>query len=180
MIFFLLLFVVYKIPPSYNKLYQFIYTFLEFSFFSFFLFSNINTPLFKKIIKIVFVCFFIFQVAYYLTQKQSALDTIPVGVETILILIFISFFFYEFFNNSKNIYIYSSYCFWISTGILFYLGSSFFFNLLANHIDNTFWYITYIIELIKNILFGIGIFILASNKSIQKTKKDAIPFLDMI
>jgi len=112
------------------------------------------------------------------------LDTVPVGVETILIFIFIFLFFYEHFNDTKNEYIYHNYCFSIAIGILIYLGGSFFLNILADLLGKAeahkYWYLTYIAEIIKNILFSIAIIIYVRKPGKKESKTASIPYLDMI
>ncbi|MBK5269418.1 MAG: hypothetical protein JJE22_00260 [Bacteroidia bacterium] len=115
---------------------------------------------------------------------MKGLDTIPIGIETILILTYIIYFFYEFSKDTRNLYIYNHYCFWIAVGILIYLGGSFFFFILFNQLSNdqiaTFGNITYLAEIIKNILFSLSIFIY-QRYTLENTKEktSSLPYLDM-
>ncbi len=112
------------------------------------------------------------------------MDSVPVGIETILILIFIFFFFYEHFNDTKTEYIYHNYCFWVSVGILIYLGGSFFFYILANDLGkaerSNYWYLTWIAEIIKNILFSIALIMYARKPNSKTSQQPTVPYLDMI
>ena len=81
--------------------------------------------------------------------------------------------------------IYNNHCFWISVGLLLYLGGSFFINILANSFSNeeftNYWYLNYIADTIKTVFFAIA-FIFLSKKSDSKINQDKlkIPHLDMI
>jgi hypothetical protein len=120
-----------------------------------------------------------------LSGKVKGLDSIPIGIETILLLFYILYFFYQFSKNLSTEYIYNHYVFWVSVGILIYLGGSFFFFILFDHLNKgqveTFGNMTYVAEIIKNILFGLAIFIHSRfhfNKS--ENKPASVPYLDMI
>ena len=112
------------------------------------------------------------------------LDSVPIGIETILVLVYIFFFFYEFSKRPTGNYIYNHYCFWIAVGILIYLGGSFFFYILFNHLNeeeiNTFGNITYIAEVIKNVLFVTALFVYDKNPIRIKKEPTSVPYLDMI
>jgi hypothetical protein len=146
---------------------------------------NINSKLLRKIIAALSILFVVFHILFYLTVSINRLDSIPVGVETILLFIFIFLFFYEQFKGSRTFYIYNHNGFWISFGILVYLGGSFFFNILANHMAqeqvDEYFFLTYIADLIKNILFIVAavVFVKQQNNKTQQ-HPTSIPYLDMI
>jgi hypothetical protein len=130
-----------------------------------------------------YLLFVIFQTInfFYTVKNPIGIDTIPIGIETILVFIFIFYFLYEFFISTNTDYVYNHHCFWIAIGALVYLGTSFFIYILANNIskeihDNV-WYITYISEIIKNILFSVAIVVYAKNNKLKSNKKN-IPYLD--
>jgi hypothetical protein len=110
---------------------------------------------------------------------------VPIGIETILLLIYIIYFFYTFSKRLNSLYIYNHYVFWIAVGILIYLGGSFFFFILIEHLTkeqvDAFGNLTYLAEIIKNILFGLALFIY-SRYPFEKPEKNntSVPFLDMI
>lgn len=185
LVFFILLFFYYDIPKDIKKYYQGFYTFLEFAFFAFFFWINVRSKRVKGIIIIISILFFAFQVLYVLTTKTKGLDSVPIGVETILILFFVIYFFYQFSKDLSTQYIYNHYGFWISVGVLIYLGGSFFFFILFEHLSDeqitAFGNMTYVAEIIKNMLFATALFIY-SRYPFEKTKdkNESIPFLDMI
>ena len=139
----------------------------------------------RNLIIVISVCFFVFQIVYSLTRQKSGLDSVPIGIETIVLLFYIIYFFYQFSKDLSTAYIYNHYAFWISVGVLIYLGGSFFFFILFDHLSKdqiaAFGDLTYITEMIKNILFSVAI-ITYFRYPFEKVKqsKDSIPYLDMI
>ena len=161
------------------------YTFFEYAIFTLIFWVNIKHKRIRRMIVVASVLFFAFQLFYLLSGQVHRLDTVPIGIETILILTYILYFFYEFSKKLDNFYIYNHYGFWIAVGVLIYLGGSFFFfiefNLLTKDQRLAFGNMTYLAEIIKNILFSLAIFIYArySFKNSDR-KKPSMPYLDMI
>jgi len=178
----------YSLPSDkeFRKVVQLLYTFLEYSFFAFIFWSNIKSKGFRKLMVLFSFLFLIFQVIYFFESKLTRLDSIPIGIETILILVYITYFFFESFKNTTtNNYLYNHYCFWISVGILIYLGGSFFFYILVDELskeqEETFGKMTFVAEIIKNILFGTAVYIYTRYPNKETNKKNqSIPYLDMI
>lgn len=182
LIFFIVLrFISDNIPEKFERLFNGTYTLIEYTFFTYFLFININKVAIKKLIGFSFVLF-LFAFLIYLNLTNLRYDTVLIGVETILVLIYIFLFFYEYFNNIYTEYIYTNYCFWLSIGMLLYLSGSFFIYILTNHFTHDertgFWFLTYIVETIKNGFFSLAIFIYARDKTKQKKSIQNIPYLD--
>ena len=185
-----------SIPRSLKKLYQSSYTLLEYSFFAFFLLSNIKPQKilsirfgkstkvfsFRSIIYVLSFLFIAFQIFYFFYAKSRRLDTFPVGIETILLFIYIFYFFYQYFKNTQNQYIYNEPCFWVSVGIMIYMGGSFFFNILGEDISKAeiekYWFLTYIAETLKNILFVVALFMF-KRKPVENSTPKSIPYLDL-
>jgi hypothetical protein len=96
---------------------------------------------------------------------------VPIGVESILILIFSAYFFYEQVNNPSVLFIYNDYKFWIITGMMIYLSGSFFIYLFANLIPKDqvgqYWSFIQIFVSLMNILFSIGLLV----AGLQPTQK---------
>ena len=179
------LFFFQDLPDHFKKYFQVGYTFVEYFFFGFIFWYNIRNKSFKLFVIIASVLFLIFQGFFVATSSFKRLDSIPIGIETILIFVYIFFFFYEFSKNTKDIFIYNHFTFWIAVGILLYLGGSFFFYMLISHLEEnevtTFGNMTYIAEIIKNLLFAFSIYMYKKfpvNKIHNLSSK--IPNLDMI
>lgn len=173
------------IPKDIRKYFKTSYTFFEYSVFTFIFWVSIRSNKTKKLILILSLFFLLFQLFYVFSGKVKRLDTIPIGIETILLLLYIIYFFYSFSKHINNNYIYNHFIFWAAVGILIYLGGSFFFFILIEHLSEeqveTFGTITYFAEIIKNILFSFALFIY-SRHSFEKKENNlsSIPHLDMI
>ncbi len=185
LVFFVILFFYHDTPKDIRKYIQAFYTILEYSFFTFIFWYNIRHKSFKKFILITSLFFISFQIFFVSTASFKRLDSIPIGIETILLFVYIFYFFYEFSKQIKDTFIYNHYTFWIAVGIMIYLGGSFFFYILINNLDQSevdkFGDMTYVAEIIKNILFALSIFIYKKfpvNRAHNHPKK--IPNLDMI
>jgi len=173
-----------------SLLYISIYTFLEYLFFTLFLAIHITNKKFRIAIYILSILFFGFQIFSYISIKNSEfatagnLDSMPVGIETILIFIYITFFFYESFQKTSSEFIYNHPCFWLSIGMLLYLGGTFFFNILVNHLDDQqadqYWYLTYIADIVKNIFFGVAIIMYSHIPQKENLHhQNHVPYLDL-
>ena len=181
LVFYFFLSFYYAVPKEYRKLEQTIYTTLEYSFFAYIFWVNIKQSNLKKIIFLFSILFFCFQIIYFFISQEQRIDSVPVGIETVLILIYIFIYFHQYFNENRTTYIYNDPGFWIVVGILIYLGCNFFFTILANQVSKEYWYLTYIPEIIKNILFAVSIIIYKNKPSDSKAMKTSnVPFLDMI
>ena len=183
-LFFLLLEYHDKIPKSLISISNTFYTSLEYTVFTILLWYNIDSKSFKRIMFFFSAAFFIFQTIFYLNNTSPGLDSVPIGIESILIFIYIFYFLFEYVKNIRNQYIYASYCFWCAIGMMIYLGGNFFFNILSNQVHNKEvvenWYLTYIAEIVKNIFFVVAIFVFKKNPIIKPPKAESVPFLDMI
>ena len=184
--FFLLLFYYKELTTKWfdQGFYSTVYTFLEYLLFTSFIFLNISNKILRKIIIILSIGFVVFQSIYLLDSNIKSLDTLAIGIETILLFSYIICFFYEQFRKQTSISIYNHYCFWISVGILIYLGGSFFFYILANHLTkdeiDQYWRLTYIGEIIKNLSFSYSVFLFAKQKGENGYKNKILPNLDMV
>lgn len=183
--FFLLLLFYSSVPTRLSKYYQSIYTFLEYFFFAYFFYFNINSRKFRRFIIFASSCFLVFQILYLATVKVRRLDSIPIGIETILLLIYIIYFFLEFAKKDATNYIYNHYCFWLAIGVLIYLGGSFFFYMLIDHLNKeeviTFGNLTFLAEFVKNVLFSAAAFIyIRSPLSNSQSQNKSVPYLDLI
>jgi hypothetical protein len=182
---FLLLQMFEVLPLNSRKYYFAIYTTFEYASFAFLFWKNITNKEFKSVIIVLSILFLLFESTYIFVASPKNLDSVPIGIETILILLFVFFFFYDFARKSGGVFIYHHHCFWLSVGILIYLGGSFFFYILFYHLTkeqiNTFGNITYLAEIIKNLLFVAAIYIYIKNPVNKQTDtKESIPYLDMI
>jgi hypothetical protein len=147
--------------PIYKYIFYAFFTLFEYLLFSVFLWLCIKSSGFKKIIVLSSALFFCFVVSYLVFAKHQKIDSLSIGIETILIILFSFYYLYEQLNNTDSLFIYSKYQFWIVTGILIYLTGSFFIYIFANQIDdkfiNNYWVLTNVFYIIKNIFFAVSI-----------------------
>lgn len=184
-VFFLLLFFYYDLPKSIiTTIYQPFYTTVEYLFFTTLFYFNLETKKYKLLIKILSTLFILFQICYILFLEKKRLDSIPIGIESIIIFIYIILFFIESINSTNGVFIYYNHFFWIAVGLLFYLGGSFFLNILGSTLTaaefKKFWFYNYIADSIKTLFFALAYLIIAFQKRDGEEKKvKNIPFLDM-
>ena len=165
-----------------RSLYNFIYTLLEYGTFASLLLININDKKIKILGFAISTLFSVFLFVFTFVIRYRKFDSIPIAAETLVLLLFSFYFFYEQFKNPSALYIYSHYCFWLAIGILIYLCGSLFIYLYGDQMTSKeidqFWFFTYIVEIIKNILFSVAVIIYSRN-SVTKPKKIDIPYLDI-
>ncbi len=185
LVLFALLHFYFEIPKGLKQYYQSLYTFLEYSFFTYIFWYNIRNKVVKTVIIVASILFIVFQITFVIYTTHRRLDSIPIGVETILLFVYIFYFFYEFPKQIKDTFIYNHYTFWIAVGVMIYLGGSFFFYILINNLEHNevekFGNMTYLAEIIKNLLFVFSIVMYKKfpvNKINNHPKN--IPHLDMI
>ncbi len=131
--------------------------------------------------------FIVFLIIYYSSLKIRLIDSIPIGVEFLLLFVWIFYYFYYSLSDldlESGIYERSS--FWFVVGIFVYLASTFFLNILGNSIDDKrvkeYYYFSYLGDILRNILFAVAIYIYPKNQLAENTKKakeSTLPYLDM-
>ena len=166
-------FVAHK--PLKIRLYQ-SFTFFEYISFACFLYLSIKNRTFKKYIFFSAVVFSLFIIIYYLIVKFKRIDSVPIGIESILIIIFCFYFLYEETNDTTTLFIYNKASFWITLGIVLYLAGSFFIYIFASNIStkelSKYWFVTNILSIVKNIFFTIAIYIHSRPPSKEHFKYD--------
>ena len=180
-IFFLLLFDAF-LNSHFRVIYSTFYTTVEYCCFSYVIAQIIQKNKIRIVIFLLSIVFIAFEISInFLVDTFRSLDSIPIGVETILIFIYTFYLFYEQFQIMETGYIYNNGWFWFIVGIIFYLSSSFFFNILANDhytIAKKYWFLTLIFETVKNIFFFVGIILMPKTRA--RNKNSPIPYLDMV
>ena len=145
------------------------YTFIEYFLFAYFVFITIKNRSFKKFIVYASLVFAIFLIIYNLIVKVVGIDSIPIGVEAILILIFSFYYLYEQMQDTEVLFVYSRHSFWITLAFMLYLAGSFFIYIYASQLPPKqiahYWIFTNIFSILKNIFFTIGITIYSTQSS---------------
>lgn len=158
-------------------MYQGTFTLIEYITFAIIFLYSIEKKGFKKLIIILSFCFTVFQVLFISNSTRIHLDSVPVGIETILIFLYCFYFLYQEFRKENQFLLRNS-MFWVSIGIFFYLAGSFFFNILANHMTSAeldqYWSYSYLFDVIKNMLITIGLLIYKQKKELK-----SVPYLDI-
>jgi len=151
------------------------YTFFEYFLFTSSLYLMIKNIGFKKFIIGISVCFTIFIISYNVLVKVKGIDSIPIGVEAILIIVFSFYYLYEQMKDTESLFVYSRYSFWIVLGMMLYLAGSFFIYIYASQLAPTevgkYWIFTNIFSILKNIFFTIAIFLNTNEKTTTKKIK---------
>ncbi len=161
--------IIYRSSHSLKfSVFLYVFTLLEYLFFSFVLYFFIRNTLFKKIIILISIAFTIFCLYNILFTRFSKFDSYQASIESILIIIYCIFFLFEEMNNPQIPIIYSSFKFWFIIGTLMYLSATFFLYTYATYLpDNLrqqYWILNTFGNILKNLFFTMS-FIMYNNKS---------------
>lgn len=161
--------------PSDGYLFSVCYTIIEYSIFAYFFILIINSKVFHKLILLLSIMFLVIVALNYQSGKIQRIDSLPIGVETILILIFSFYYLYQQMNIVDETFIYERFHFWMVIGIMILLSGSFFIYIFANQVDyhilNEYWFVTYIFYIIKDLFVIIGIYLYAKQIKIRSVNK---------
>jgi hypothetical protein len=134
-----------------------VFTIIEFSLISTYLYLNFSYPIFKWLIIIVSPLFLGFALFSLLSAHDTTFDTLPASIESVLIIIFCVCIFYEqlrtvdvSFLASKN--------FWIFVALLIVFAATLFLFISTAFISIKdlwyYWPINFMANITKNILFA--------------------------
>lgn len=154
-----------------NKLLYALSTVVESIAFISFLYLQIKNKRLKRALLTIGSIVVLFDVIFpFLQYEIKLIDSIQIGIETIVVLVFSFYYLYEKANDTTTLYIYSSYTFWIVIGMVIYLSGSFFIYLFADSLSmeevSKYWFVTNILSILKNIFFTIGIVV--NSKPLKK------------
>jgi len=169
-----------------KKNYYLIYTSIEYLAFTSILYTYISNKKFRISIVILSILFISFLLLFYTIAHVKRVDSIPIGIESLLLFIYIFYYFYDSLKNFDPEHkLYEKPSFWFIAGIFVYLGITFFFNILGNYMENEqidqYYHFSYFGDILKNILFSIALYVYSKYalKKLSK-KQNEIPFLDTI
>jgi hypothetical protein len=148
------------------------FTFLEYVTFGYFLYMHIRRPQVKKIVLVSIGVFFVTLIFYYaVVPISNRTDSIPIGIETILILIFLFYYLFEQMSDTTNLFIYNKYQFWIAIGIMIYLAGSFFIFIFTSGVEKKliqqFWFLTNAFYSIMNVMIIIAFMLKKKNDRVS-------------
>ena len=148
-----------------------VFTLVEYSVFSYVLYSVIISRLFRGVILISSVVFFVFSIYYFLTVKNNTFDSLPASIESILIVAYSIFYLFDQMNKPQVIFIYQEPHFWFVVAFIIYFSGTLFLFIQASNLTkevrDNFWKISLISLIIKNILFAIA-FSTKKGKNLQQ------------
>ena len=140
-----------------------VFTIVEFTCFSLFYYYAFPLRSAKTKILIVLALFIAFSfIDFFLVNKMNSFDSIAVGVESIIIILFCIGYLVVQLRGSDNLFVYSTSNFWIVITFLIYLSGTFFLYIMAeNMIMSRSFLIQYTIinsvfNILKNILLSIA------------------------
>ncbi len=140
---------------------------LEFIFFAIILICSVQNKKYKNLITIVSFLNLLFELSIFFFHSNN-FDFWATLNNTILILIFSIFYFFEQVNSPETLLIYQSYKFWIIVGCIVYLSGTLFVFLYTSNMEdkvhNILWDINIAFEIIKNICFSIAFIVAQNNK----------------
>lgn len=152
------LFIIEKNTAAYTV--QNAFTIIEYSLFTYLVFIELQNKTIKKIIALLSAIFYFICIYNYISTTPH-FDSLNVTVESILIISYCIYFFYEQINIPRVTFIYSSHQFWIISGILIYLASTFFLFMqadsLSKEVRRGFWIIAILSQIIRNLFFLIAL-----------------------
>jgi len=147
-----------------------LFTIVEFTVLSFYLLKELVSDKFRLFIKISSLVFGAFVLFDLMTGTLNEFDSIPTGVESILILCSSLLVLYERIIKNEE---YNVSSIWISVGIVLFFSGTFFLFILSesnfndSSFSETYSYILASFKIISYILFSIGI--LLENKNLFKS-----------
>jgi len=148
------------------------FTLIEYLSFSLFLWLNTENARFRRLLAAFSAFFALFIVLYFIIVPFNFIDSVPIGIETILVIGLSVYFLFEQVNKT-TILLYNTAGFWIITGFLIYLAGSLFIYLYASQVEidelYKFFYVTYIFTSLKNIFISIAFWVQYRQPKIQHT-----------
>ena len=135
------------------------FTLIEYSLFALLIYLEIHNKRVKKIVLFLSVGFYCTCIYNYVSSPPH-FDSLNVTLESILIIAYCIYFFFEQINIPRITFIYAFPQFWITAGILIYLASTFFLFMQADSLTREarrgYWIIAILSQIIRNLLFIIA------------------------
>lgn len=151
------------------------FTIIEYTIFTAFFFLQIKSRFIKYFIVGSTVLFYAFAIYNMLNTQNYNFDSLPASIESVLVILFCIFFFFEEMRSNEVSFIYASKVFWVATAVLIYLAATLFLFISAAYFSleerDTYWSINFISNILKNVLLSIA-FILPKHKSPPPSDRD--------
>lgn len=160
------------------------FTIVEYSFICYFIYLIFPVSFIKKSVIFIWASFILFAFIDLMNMKEKGVgfDSFAIGIESIIILLLcISFLFIQI-KGSNNLFIYSTFNFWVVITFLIYFAGTFFVYLLTSSMSESvaFQREYFIINISFNILKDILLCVAMTMKSndVVNEQKSGIPDLD--
>ena len=162
---------LYFIPENRNHKYVYpIFTLIETVLFAGFYFLTFKRSRFKNaafilsvFVTVSFIIYYI--IRYLILPKPPRIDSVPIGIETVLMIVFLLMYLYEQINDTTTLFVYYKHSFWVAIGIIIFLAGSLFIFAFASQLPlkelQKYWVFTNIFCIVRNCFFTIAIYILA-------------------
>lgn len=121
-------------PQLYTYLLR-IYNVVEFTLLSFFIYSSLTPRKYLFIIKLLPIFYFIFCFYDFWVSPKNSIAFRPVVVECIVMLLIITYLFYDKIQSNFLIPLYQTRIFWIAVALLIYFAGNFFLFSYSSTID---------------------------------------------
>ena len=158
------------------------FTLVEYCLFATFFWLNITKPLGRKLLIFSSIIFLAVLIIDLTSTEFKFINSLSIGIETIIILCFSFYLLFELINNPNVLFVHMDYRFWVILGILLYMSGSFFIYILADTIEarelRRIWPITYLFYIVKGVFFTISILVYKRQSQKNNTGNN-IPYLNM-
>jgi len=156
-----------------------IFTIIEYSLCTLFLYKIINNSLFRKLISIASIGLIIFSFFDLVNTNSRTFDSTPTGIVCILIILYSIYYLFEKIRTPDTLFLYSTSNFWIVVALVIFFSGTFFINIFSqSNFTNpkfkaTFSAIISVFNILKIFMFSIAFLI----KPEKAKPKKAIPIL---
>jgi hypothetical protein len=129
---------------------------------------------------LLFIAFLLY---FNLSTDFTRIDSIPIGIESIIIISFAFYFLYEKIKTPTAVFITSDYKFWIILGMIIYLAGSFFIYIYGEQLNKEEWkklkHLPLLFYIIRALFYSIGLIVFSKAPvETKKLKEKTIPYLD--
>ena len=158
----------FLITPLFFKIFHSVYfslrlfTIVEYLLITIFLYKNINSVIFKKVIIFLSVLFFSYAIFDFFQFNPNHFDSIPSGIENILIIVYSIFILFEKIREPDSLFLYNTPIFWIVVGLILYFSGTFFLyiysqtNLKDPDYVKTYQFVNSAFGILKHLLFSVA------------------------
>jgi hypothetical protein len=146
--------------PSFHIINNALFTPIEFIFLSTFFYQIIHQNVVRKFIIASGIAFIVFWSVFISTIGYKGFDSIPTGIEFILLLSYALIYYYQQLKEPKLLFIHSDPRFWFVSTIFIFTSGTFFIFIYAEtwlkneEFINQYFLINISLLLFRNVLFG--------------------------